>query len=124
MTITLTTTENQKNNINDNITSIDLGECETLLRNYYNLTNNETLYMKIFEIEQEEMKIPKIEYDIYNKILGNKLEKINKSICENTKIYLLIPKEININNDILNSRSDIIMIYVIQQHLIVEQIYH
>ena len=24
---------------NDNITSIDLGECETLLRNYYNIKN-------------------------------------------------------------------------------------
>ena len=28
------------------MTSIDLGECELLLRKCYNLTNNETLYMK------------------------------------------------------------------------------
>ena len=60
MTITLTTTENQKNNINDNITSIDLGECETLLRNYYNLSNNEILYMKKIDINQEGMNIPKL----------------------------------------------------------------
>ena len=31
MTITLTTTQNQKNNINNNITMIDLGECENLI---------------------------------------------------------------------------------------------
>ena len=37
MTVTFTTAQNQKNNLNDNMTSIDLGECEILLRNYYNL---------------------------------------------------------------------------------------
>ena len=46
MIITFTTTENQKNNKNNNMTSIDLGECETLLRNFYNISDNETLYMK------------------------------------------------------------------------------
>ena len=51
------------------------------------------------------MKIPKIEYDLYCALSGGKLEKLNLSICENTKVYLLIPKEININYDILNSSS-------------------
>ena len=46
MIVTFTTTQNQKNNLNNNMTSIDLGECEILTRNYYNLKNNETLYMK------------------------------------------------------------------------------
>ena len=36
MKITLTTSQNQKNNINNNMTTIDLGECETLLKNEYN----------------------------------------------------------------------------------------
>ena len=47
--ITFTTSENQKNNIKNNMTNmttIDLGECEGLLRHYYNLSSNETLYMK------------------------------------------------------------------------------
>jgi hypothetical protein len=55
------------------MTSIDLGECEILLRNYYNLTNNKTLYMKKIDRIQEGMKIPKIEY--YDTIL-KKLENI------------------------------------------------
>ena len=105
MTFIFSTTHNQKSNINDNMTRIDIGYCEVLLRNYYNLTNNETLYMKIIEIEQKEMKIPKIEYDIYNKILGNKLEKINKSICENTKVNIYIPIIITGNIDKANSSS-------------------
>ena len=32
MTITFTTPQNQRNNINNNMSTIDLGECETLLR--------------------------------------------------------------------------------------------
>ena len=51
MTVTFTTTENQKNNINNNMTSIDLGECEVLLRNFYNISNNATLYMKKMDIK-------------------------------------------------------------------------
>ena len=34
MNITLTTTDNQKNN--NNFSSVDSAECELLLRNYYN----------------------------------------------------------------------------------------
>ena len=50
MIITLTTTENQKNNINQNVTIIDLGECEQSLRSYYNISRNEILYMKKTEV--------------------------------------------------------------------------
>ena len=106
MTITFTTIQNQKNNLNNNITIIDLGECEILLRNYYNLTNDEILYMKKIEVIQEGMKIPKIEYDIYSKLNGSNLIKLNLSVCENSKIYLSIPVEIKDNLDILNSSSE------------------
>ena len=94
MTVTFTTTQNQKNNLNDNMTSIDLGECEILLRNYYNLTNNETLYMKKLDIIQEGLKIPKVEYDIYCKLNGSNLVKLNLSVCKNSKISLSVPIEI------------------------------
>ena len=87
------------------MTKIDIGYCAVLLRDYYNLTDNETLYMKIIEIKQEEMKIPKIEYDIYNKLLGTKLEKLNISICENTKVYISMPIILTGNIDKANSSS-------------------
>ena len=38
--ITFTTTENQRNNINNNMSKIDLGECEILLRNLYQQMNH------------------------------------------------------------------------------------
>ena len=46
MTITLTTTQNQKNDKNNNITIIDLGECENLIRKFYNLSLNDILFIK------------------------------------------------------------------------------
>ena len=44
MIITLTTTENQKyNNINDTSTKVDIGECEDILRNVYNISSDKKL---------------------------------------------------------------------------------
>ena len=105
MKITLTTTDNQKNNVNKTLTYIDLGECEQLLRDFYNLTNNETLYMTKLEINQEGMKIPIIKYYVYSKLYGTNLIKLNLSECQNSKISLSIPVEIDGNLDKLNSSS-------------------
>ena len=67
MNITLTTIKNQRYKKDNNITTIDIGDCESLLRNYYKLSKDEILYMKKIDVIQEGMKIPKIEYDIYYK---------------------------------------------------------
>ena len=106
MTITLTTSQNQRNNSNNNITLIDLGDCEIELRKYYNLTNNETLYIKKIDVLQEGMKIPKIEYSVYCKLSGTNLEKLNLSICENAKLFLSVPVSISESLDKFNSSSD------------------
>ena len=87
------------------MTKIDLGACEILIRNYYNLSNNETLYMKIIEIKQEGMKIPKIEYEVYSKFFENNLEKLNKTICENTRVSFIIPIILTGNIDKVNCSS-------------------
>ena len=61
----LTTANNQKNNKYYNISSIDLRQCETLLKHFYHISEEESLYIKKIDIIQEDMKIPKIEYAIY-----------------------------------------------------------
>ena len=104
-TITLTTTENQKNNNDSNITTIDLEECEILLRNHYKLREDQKIFIKRVDVIQEGMKIPKIEYDVYCKLTDTNLIKLNLSICQNVKTNLLIPVIINENIDILNSSS-------------------
>ena len=77
MRIRLTKIHNQKQYLYDNKIYIDLEECENLLRNYYNLTNNETLYIEIIEFHQEGMKIPKVLYYVYSQLSGSNLEKLN-----------------------------------------------
>jgi len=106
MTITLTTTQNQKNNKNNNMTVVDLGECEDLLRKQYNISDNERLYMKKIDVIQEGMRIPKVEYDVYSKLNGSNLQKLNLTVCDNTKISLFIPVLITENLDILDTNSD------------------
>ena len=105
MTITLTNIENQKNNIDSNMSTIDLGDCEDLLRIHYNLTDNQTIYMKKIDIIQDGMKAKKIEYNVYSKLSGNNLVKLNLSVCENSKISINIPYEINGNIDKYNTSS-------------------
>ena len=48
--------------VNNENTNIDLGDCEQSLRQTYNLSDNETLFIKMLEVSQEEMRIPKVEY--------------------------------------------------------------
>ena len=105
VTVTFTTSQNQINNINKNVTSIDLGECENLLRKEYNISSNKKLYIKKIDIAQEGMKTKKVEYDVYCKLFGTNLIKLNLTVCENSKISIIIPFLLNGNIDEYNSSS-------------------
>ena len=105
MTVTFTTIENQKNNINSNMTRIDLGDCENLLKDDYNISRDETLYMKKIDIVEEGTKATKVEYDVYHNLFGKNLIKLNLTACENSKISIYMPYIINDNIDKFNSSS-------------------
>ena len=99
MIVTLTSTKNQKNDEkNSNVSTIDLGECEAKLKEAYNISNNETLYIKKIEVFQEGMLIPKIEFDVYYKLKTN-LIKLNLSYCNNVKIDISVPVPIPVNKN-------------------------
>ena len=51
------------------------------------------------------MLIPKIEFDVYYKLNGTNLIKLNLSYCTDTKIDISIPVKISGNIDIHNSSS-------------------
>ena len=91
--------------MNSNETTIDIGECETILRKSYNISNESLLYIKKIDVFQEGMKIPKIEYDLYSKISGENLTKLNLTICKGIKVYLSIPIKITESIDELNTSS-------------------
>ena len=106
MTVTLTTIQNQKKDkTNTNVTTIDLGNCEYILKKAYNISDNEILFMKKVDVIQEGMKIPKVEYDVYHKLNDTNLMKLNLSHCVNTKIEIFIPVKLTESIDILNSSS-------------------
>ena len=104
-TITLTTTESQKSNKNTNMTTIDLGPCEKLLKDHYKIKDNELLYMKQIEVYQEELNIPIIQYDVYAKLNGDNLVKLNLTVCQNEKVDISIKVKISDDIDKLNISS-------------------
>ena len=97
MKIIIAKIENQKN--------IDIGECENLLRKYYNISNNISLYLETINVIQKGMNTSKIGYDIFCKLFEKNLIKLNLTACENSKISLKIPIVITENLDKLNSSS-------------------
>ena len=87
------------------MTKIDLGECEIILRNFYNISINESLYIKKIDIIQDGMSTLKVEYDVYAKLFGKNLIKLNLTVCEKNKITISIPIVLNGNIDKYNSSS-------------------
>ena len=94
-----------KNNMNMNKTTINLGTCEDTLRNSYNISYNSTLYILIIDIIQKGMKIPRVEYEVYNIINDTYIMPLNLSLCKDEKIEISIPVEITENIDKYNPRS-------------------
>ena len=96
MTYTITTTKNQEKQINDNVTTIDLGKCETKLKDEYNISTNESLY--ILKIDVLIDNIQKLEYNVYYNFSFNNYSKLNLSVCKGIKIDISIPKIITEND--------------------------
>ena len=94
----ITSSFNQKNINYQNISSIDLGECEEIIKEKYDISKNESLL--IFKIERniEGLLIPFIEYEIFNK---KTKEKLNLNECKNSDINITINIPVSINENIL-----------------------
>ena len=64
-TITISTSDNQKNGKSPNTTNIDLGQCEDKIKEAYNIPKNKSLFILKLEVKQEGLQIPKIDYEVY-----------------------------------------------------------
>ena len=94
-------------NSKTNTTSIDLGKCEKQLKNYYNISENESLYILKMDIQQEGYKIPKIQYEVYYPLNhDSKLCLLNLSICEDININLHLPLTLNGNLEQYNPNRE------------------
>ena len=121
--ITLTTTENQRNNIYSNKTTIDIGDCETKLKDAYNISYNQTLYIIKIDVKEEGMKIPKVEYEVYYPLYNDENIKLNLTYCIDSKIDISIPVKIDDDLEKYNSSSDYYNVNVLKQNQKVAQIY-
>jgi hypothetical protein len=88
----ITSSFNQINNKYENISTINLGECERKIRDIYGLDDNEELIIFKIEYYEEKLLIPVIEYEIYH--IDKKI-KIDLNICKDKDILLSIPVKIN-----------------------------
>ena len=104
--IILTTTYEQKYNGDNNNITIDLGECENILKDEYNISKNDSLYILQIILEEQGMKIPKVEYEVYYPLYNNDtLTKLNLTLCKGTKIEISIPVKIDGPFDLYNPKS-------------------
>ena len=102
-----TSTDNQKNNEEKNNITMNLGQCENKLKSEYGISQNDSLYILQIISEEEGMKIPKIEYEIYYRFNNsNSLTKLNLTACDGIKIEISIAVEINDTLDKYDPNSE------------------
>ena len=90
----ITTSNNDKMSIYDNynnskrVSRVDLGNCETILKNYYHIGQNDSLIIVTLEKVSNVSSERAMQYEVfepYNKT------KLNLSICDNTTISIFVP---------------------------------
>ena len=95
----------QKNEENLNISSIDLGECEKILKNTSGLLDNEDLIIYKIDLKNEDETMTYIQYEIYN---PRTLELISLDPCKNISITIDVPISLNENTQsIYNSLNQL-----------------
>jgi len=87
--------EYQKLNDNPNISNINFGKCEDILYNKYVKTNNDSIVIIKMDTKNEDLSITYIQYELYN---PNTHEKLDLNECENMKVILNVPKDLDIDS--------------------------
>ena len=70
--------EDQKNSENIDLSNIDLGKCEYLLRKKNNISDDESLIIFKEDIKSKDLSSTYVSYEVYNPIT---LEKLDLDIC-------------------------------------------
>ena len=100
----ITITRTEKENLNDD--GIYLGVCEERLKNHYNISQNESLYVLRLDIRQIGYQQPSLEYEILYPIYNStKLVILDLSICDGININRNIYADISGNIDKYDKNS-------------------
>ena len=85
--------DEQKNNDNPNVSSIDLGICEDRLKTKYNISKEDSLIILKSDVKNDDFSAMYVQYEIYNPY---NLKKLNLSYCYDVKVEVNIP--VNLDN--------------------------
>ena len=100
----ISTIDNQKDSLNPNVSSIDLGECENILRNEYHIPKNESLIVLKIDIKNEDLSTTYVQYEILHPI--NKTN-LNLNLCDKVKITVNTPIKLSTETvSLYNSLSE------------------
>ena len=88
----ISTTSNQNNKIYENISNINLGKCENVLKKEYDINLNDSLLIFKVDVDVEGYSTTFVEYEIYHPITKKKLD---LNFCKEEKI--IISTLVNIN---------------------------
>ena len=87
-TYLITSSKNQKKNKNNDVSTIILGDCENILNEVYNISNNYSILISKIDYYEEGSLVPIVLYSMYHPITKQKLD---LNYCKDTKISLSIP---------------------------------
>ena len=89
----LSTVDFQEENINEkNVTNVFLGECKEILKEKYDLKDDEVLLMIKLDLFKQNLSTPLVEYEIYN---YNNSEKLNLEYCKDININVFVPIQLD-----------------------------
>ena len=88
----ITSSDNQNNNENEynDISVIQIGNCEEILRSKYNFDDNDKIIIFKIDVREKDCNIPMINYEFYN--IRTK-EKLNLSYCGNSTLKVYLPAD-------------------------------
>ena len=101
--IQLSKLEDQMNQDNSNVSNIDLGDCEDILRETNHISDNEDLIIYKTDIKTSDSSTTFVTYEVYD----SSLNKLNLSACSSTQISINVPVRLDDSLDNLaKSLSD------------------
>ena len=98
----VTKIELQKESNDPEISNIDLGYCETLLKRNNNISDNESLIIFKIDMKQIEQYSTYVQYEIYH---PNTLQKLNLNVCNDVTINIYPP--VHLDEQTLSIFSDL-----------------
>jgi hypothetical protein len=84
----MVTVEDQLNNNSQSISSVDLGECEELLREQEGIDDDEQFIIIKMDLKNNSVSATYVQYELYN---PRTLKQVSLDICKNIPIKILTP---------------------------------